>query len=235
MHELIKNLQDRQLIWKGLQSATLGSTTSTGYPQLDKQLDGGFPTHGVIEVESQQGIGELRLLTPYLAQQNSQKLAIFINPPGKIGAEFFSSQRIQLENILVIEPQRDLDALWAAEQCLKSGACHSVLLWGTNLEIHQTKRLQAASETGKCLQFHFKATSHNQLSLPVSLSMKLSSHAQGLKVEITKRKGSWSYGSFILDMTHNWPLLTEQIVYEDNLDRALSGNTVLAFPIAKQG
>ncbi|MEZ8546673.1 translesion DNA synthesis-associated protein ImuA [Vibrio cyclitrophicus] len=235
MHELIKNLQDRQLIWKGLQSATLGSTTSTGYPQLDKQLDGGFPTHGVIEVESQQGIGELRLLTPYLAQQNSQKLAIFINPPGKIGAEFFSNQRIQLENILVIEPQRDLDALWAAEQCLKSGACHSVLLWGTNLEIHQTKRLQAASETGKCLQFHFKATSHNQLSLPVSLSMKLSSHAQGLKVEITKRKGSWSYGSFILDMTHNWPLLTEQIVYEDNLDRALSGNTVLAFPIAKQG
>ncbi|PMH79722.1 translesion DNA synthesis-associated protein ImuA, partial [Vibrio cyclitrophicus] len=162
MHELIKNLQDRQLIWKGLQSTTLGSTTSTGYPQLDKQLDGGFPTHGVIEVESQQGIGELRLLTPYLAQQNSQKLAIFINPPGKIGAEFFSSQRIQLENILVIEPQRDLDALWAAEQCLKSGACHSVLLWGTNLEIHQTKRLQAASETGKCLQFHFKATSHNQ-------------------------------------------------------------------------
>ena len=235
MHKLIKNLQDRQLIWKGLQSTTLGSTTSTGYPQLDKQLDGGFPTHGVIEVESQQGIGELRLLTPYLAQQNSQKLAIFINPPGKIGAEFFSSQRIQLENILVIEPQRDLDALWAAEQCLKSGACHSVLLWGTNLEIHQTKRLQAASETGKCLQFHFKATSHNQLSLPVSLSMKLSSHAQGLKVEITKRKGSWSYGSFILDMTHNWPLLTEQVVYEDNLDRALSGNTVLAFPIAKQG
>ncbi|TWD40406.1 recA DNA recombination protein [Vibrio crassostreae] len=235
MHELIKSLQDRQLIWKGLQSTTQRSTTSTGYPQLDKQLDGGFPTHGVIEVESQQGIGELRLLTPYLAQQNSQKLAIFINPPGKICAEFFSSQGIELDNILVIEPQRDLDALWAAEQCLKSGACHSVLLWGADLEIHQTKRLQAASETGKCLQFHFKATSHNQLSLPVSLSMKLSSHAQGLKVEVTKRKGSWSYGSFILDMTHNWPLLTEKVVYEDNSDRALSGNTVLAFPIAKQG
>ena len=50
MHELIKSLQDRQLIWKGLQSTTQGSTTSTGYPQLDKQLDGGFPMHGVIEV-----------------------------------------------------------------------------------------------------------------------------------------------------------------------------------------
>ncbi|PTO58396.1 translesion DNA synthesis-associated protein ImuA [Vibrio splendidus] len=235
MHELIKNLQNRQLIWTGLQSTTQGSTTSTGYSQLDKQLDGGFPTHGVIEVESQQGIGELRLLTPYLAQQNSQKLAIFINPPGKICAEFFSSQGIELENILVIQPQRDLDALWAAERCLKSGACHSVLLWGADLEIHQTKRLQAASETGKCLQFHFKATSHNQLSLPVSLSMKLSSHAQGLKVEVTKRKGSWSYGSFILDMSQNWPLLTEKITLQDSSHSALSNNTVLAFPIAKQG
>ncbi|MCF7486101.1 translesion DNA synthesis-associated protein ImuA [Vibrio sp. A2-1] len=235
MHELIKNLQDRQLIWTGLQSTTQGSTTSTGYSQLDKQLDGGFPTHGVIEVESQQGIGELRLLTPYLAQQNSQQLAIFINPPGKICAEFFSSQGIELENILVIQPQRDLDALWAAEQCLKSGACHSVLLWGADLEIHQTKRLQAASETGKCLQFHFKATSHNQLSLPVSLSMKLSSHAQGLKVEVTKRKGSWSYGCFILDMSQNWPLLTEKITLQDSSHSALSNNTVLAFPIAKQG
>ncbi|WP_135443414.1 translesion DNA synthesis-associated protein ImuA [Vibrio tasmaniensis] len=235
MHELIKNLQDRQLIWTGLQSTTQGSTTSTGYPQLDKQLDGGFPTHGVIEVESQQGIGELRLLTPYLAQQKSQKLAIFINPPGKICAEFFSNQGIELENILVIQPQRDLDALWAAEQCLKSGACHSVLLWGADLEIHQTKRLQAASETGKCLQFHFKTTSHNQLSLPVSLSMKLSSHIQGLKVEVTKRKGSWSYGSFILDMNQNWPLLTEKVIDENSSIHALSGNTVLAFPIAKQG
>jgi hypothetical protein len=162
-------------------------------------------------------------------------LAIFINPPGKICAEFFSSQGIELENILVIQPQRALDALWAAEQCLKSGACHSVLLWGADLEIHQTKRLQAASETGKCLQFHFKATSHNQLSLPVSLSMKLSSHAQGLKVEVTKRKGSWSYGSFILDMSQNWPLLTEKITLQDSSHSALSNNTVLAFPIAKQG
>ncbi|MFA0705404.1 recombinase RecA, partial [Vibrio sp. 10N.222.48.A3] len=77
--------------------------------------------------------------------------------------------------------------------------------------------------------------SHNQLSLPVSLSMKLSFHIQGLKVEVTKRKGSWSYGSFILDMNQNWPLLTEKVIDENNSIHALSGNTVLAFPIAKQG
>ncbi|MFA0070006.1 recombinase RecA, partial [Vibrio breoganii] len=70
---------------------------------------------------------------------------------------------------------------------------------------------------------------------PVSLSMKLSAHAQGLKVEVTKRKGSWSYGSFILDMSHNWPLLTQKVTQEVSSNRALSDNTVLTFPIAKQG
>ncbi|MDK9736620.1 translesion DNA synthesis-associated protein ImuA [Vibrio sp. D404a] len=230
MHELIKNLQDRQLIWKGLQPSTQGQTLSTGYPELDNQLNGGFPTHGVIEVESQPGLGEIRLLTPYLAQQNTQRLAVFINPPGNVCGEFFDAQGLPLNNILVITPNSDIEALWAAEQCLKSGACHSVLLWGTELEIHQTKRLQAASETGRCLQFHFKDSNHNQLSLPVSLSMKLSSHHLGLKVEVIKRKGSWSYGSIIINMQQHWPLLTEQTPAELH-----DHSTVIPFPIAKQG
>ncbi|MEZ9057025.1 translesion DNA synthesis-associated protein ImuA [Vibrio pelagius] len=230
MHELIKNLQDRQLIWKGLQPSTQGQAHSTGYPELDNQLNGGFPTHGVIEVESQSGLGEIRLLTPYLAQQSAQRLAVFINPPGHVCGEFFDAQGVPLHNILVITPSSDIEALWAAEQCLKSGACHSVLLWGTELEIHQTKRLQAASETGRCLQFHFKSRSHNQLSLPVSLSMKLSPHHLGLKVEVIKRKGSWSYGSLVINMQQQWPLLTEQASAElhDN-------STIIPFPIVKQG
>lgn len=230
MHELIKNLQDRQLIWKGLQPSTQGQTHSTGYPELDNQLNGGFPMHGVIEVESPSGLGEIRLLTPYLTQQNAQRLAVFINPPGYVCGEYFDAQGLSLNNILVITPKSDIEALWAAEQCLKSGACHSVLLWGTELEIHQTKRLQAASETGRCLQFHFKDSKHNQLSLPVSLSMKLSPHHLGLKVEVIKRKGCWSYGSLVINMQQHWPLLTEQASAELN-----DNSTIVPFPIARQG
>lgn len=36
-------------------------------------------------------------------------------------------------------------------------------------------------------------------------------------------------------MTHHWPLLTEKVISIDSSHRALSANTVLAFPIAKQG
>jgi hypothetical protein len=60
--------------------------------------------------------------------------------------------------------------------------------------------------------------------------MKLSSHHLGLKVEVIKRKGSWSYGSIIINMQQHWPQLTEQTPAELH-----DHSTVIPFPIAKQG
>lgn len=230
MHELIENLKDQRLIWQGQQPQKQHSTISTGFPILDQKLDGGFPVHGVIEIESQSSIGELRLMLPHIQHSASERLIVFINPPGLISAEFFSAQNIDLAHILVISPKSDLEALWTAEQCLKSGACHSVFLWGVELEIHQTKRLQVASETGKCLQFIFKSTSQDKISLPVSLSMKLTPHQSGLEVTIIKRKGGWSYGSFILELNTQWPELT----LADSIQEQPHA-TVLHFPMAQQG
>ncbi|MBW3696568.1 translesion DNA synthesis-associated protein ImuA [Vibrio sp. T187] len=231
MHELIENLKDRQLIWQGQLPQKQHQTISTGFPLLDQKLDGGFPVHGVIEIESQNSIGELRLMLPHIKYSQANRMVVFINPPGIISSEFFSSQNIPLHNILVINTQSEIEALWTAEQCLKSGACNAVFLWGSELEIHQTKRLQVASETGKCLQFIFKSTNQNHISLPVSLSMKLSPHQTGLEITIVKRKGAWSYGTFVLGLESQWPDLT---LNEQNTDASESA-TVLNFPLAKQG
>ncbi len=65
------------------------------------------------------------------------------------------------------------------------------LLWEiADLEIHQTKPASGKRRTGKCHRnFILKPPSHNQLSLPVSfLNMKLSPHAQGLKVGHEKKR-----------------------------------------------
>ena len=50
--------------------------TSSGFSELDDLLGGGFPPHGVVEMESIGSIGELRLLAPYLkaTQTNGQIL-----------------------------------------------------------------------------------------------------------------------------------------------------------------
>jgi hypothetical protein len=147
---------------------------------------------------------------PYIRQQCQKKLAVFINPPAGLCADFFAQQKFNLDQVLQITPQNPQHALWAAEQCLKSGACGSVSLWHPSLEVHQARRLQVASETGHCLHLFFK-TGHTQpLSLPVSLNLTLSASDNGLHVAVSKRKGGWLKSSFNLDLSALWPALTRQ-------------------------
>ncbi|OIQ24759.1 translesion DNA synthesis-associated protein ImuA [uncultured Vibrio sp.] len=225
MYELIEQLKSSQLLWQGTHTPTLGEYLSTGFDTLDNKLEGGYPKHGVVEIQSPSGIGELRLMLPHIRQSETNKLSVFIQPPGCLCAEQLASENIDQKNVVVIYPQTPQHALWAAEQCLKSGACSHVFLWQSELEVHHARRLQVASEEGDCLQFIFRQQQQGQFSLPVSLSMTLSPHRHGVEVAITKRKGGWPQGKFTLSMSHLWPNLT----LEQNAP------VVVPFPMLKQG
>ena len=144
MNELIDLLQQR-LVWQGSKKVPYQKNCSTGYGELDHYLDGGFPK-GIIEVQSDNGIGELRLLLPQLKNALvEERLIVFIAPFGIISSQAIAAQGIELNKVLVVYPNKQQEALWAAEQCLRSGACHSVVMWFDQaLEIHQVKRLQTA-------------------------------------------------------------------------------------------
>ena len=45
------------------------------------------------------------------------------------------------------------DALWAFEQCLRSGACAAVLGWPLHADGPALRRLQVAADSGECLGF----------------------------------------------------------------------------------
>ncbi len=182
------------MIWQGSHTHVEQDFQPTGFALLDEKLQGGFPKHGVIELQSPSGIGELRLLTPHLRRSLAKGLVVFIHPPGYVCPDHLYAEGIDPDQVLLVYPKSAQEALWTAEQCLKSGACSSVMLWHGELEIHQARRLQVASETGDCLQFIFKQThasqdDNNVISLPVSLSLKLTAHPVGLNITITKRKG----------------------------------------------
>ncbi|USD66180.1 translesion DNA synthesis-associated protein ImuA [Vibrio sp. SCSIO 43136] len=225
MHELIENLQRKQWLWQGNQQQSQPDVLPSGYPELDEKLNGGLPKVGLIEIQAQPGIGELRLLKPYLQQASSARLNVFIAPPGQLCAEFFSAQGFNIENILIIRPKQEKEALWAAEQCAKSGACAHVILWQQKLNIQQAKRLQLACDQGQCSQIIFKRPMANSFPLPVSLSMRLEAHPQGLICQITKRKGGWPQGKFVIDFTEQWSALAQ----------ASQPNTVVPFPLRKRG
>jgi len=223
MNEIIELLQRKNLVWHATGKMPIKDVTPSGYSELDEKLQGGFPKVGVIEVRTPIGIGELRLLLPNITQQAQNRITVFIQPPGFINAEHMHNQGLDLNNIIIIYPASTKEGLWASEQCLKSGACSSVLFWCQSLEVHQVRRFQAAAELGNCLQFLIKGEQTNSLSIPVSLSMQLSPHPYGIEVSIPKRRGGWPLPEFPLDMSLHWPALSL---------KKPSGN-ILLFPKAK--
>ncbi len=213
MNSILHYLKNKRLVWQAHQNVhSTAQLDSTGFKELDAELQGGFPKQGVVDIDSPVGIGELRLLLPNLhaRQQSNGRLLVFIAPSMRINSEMLAEYGFNLQQVLVIHPDSPKEALWCAEQCLKSGCCQAVLLWHQAIEIHQVKRLQLAAEQGDALHVLLRQNKQVSLSLPVSLGMRLRAHPQGLNIEITKRKGGWPGRPFNLDMNQQWPQLTIQ-------------------------
>ena len=213
MNEFIEQLKQKQWLWQGNKPSALmmpESLASTGFSEFDQKLEGGLPEHGVIDLQSLGGIGELRLLFPHLRHADDGRLIVFIQPPAPLHSEALVSEQLDSNRVILIQPDNKKHAFWAAEQCLKSGACSHVMLWCGDVEIHQARRFQVSAEAGRCRQFLFRSEQKCGFSLPVSLSMQLAPHPQGIKAKITKRKGRWEPNPFTINMAQQWPQLVLQ-------------------------
>lgn len=230
MYELIETLKQKEWLWQGSHLHHSCQTLASGFSVLDEHLGGGFPQHGVITLQTQVSIGELRLWMPSLCRHTdtaqSKRLIVFIHPPAQLNAEFFVAEKIPLDQILLIQSSSSKDALWATEQCLKSGACRDVFLWHNgDLDIAQARRLEVASHTGQCRHILIRQNTEYPFSRPVSLAMHLAPSALGIDITIQKRKGGWSPQRFTVDMRPYWPVLA----LKDKI------NHVIPFPHQQQG
>lgn len=208
MSALLEQLTRRQLVWQGSNQQAAYQTVASGYAELDRQLAGGFPATGLIDIKTAPGIGELRLLLPFLQQQqrSSKRLVVLISPPAEPCADMFCAAGIVLSQLLIITPKTSKEALWAAEQCLQSGCAVAVLLWQVPVTLAQARRLQLAAEQGMASLILLRQV-HTSLSLPVNLSLTLTAHPQGVLLSVHKRKGGWPARPFLVDMQQRWPVL----------------------------
>ena len=104
----------------------------TGHAALDAELPGGgWPLGTLSEVlHDGVGIGEVSLLAGALARASEgERLVVWIHPPHLPYAPSLQQAGIPLSRCVVVRPADREDALWAAEQALRSGACGAVLLW----------------------------------------------------------------------------------------------------------
>lgn len=190
-------------VWRGGElEQSQQPAIATGYATLDAQLPGGgWPTGTLTEVlHDAAGIGEISFLSTALARAAGEdRMIAWINAPHLPYAPALAQAGIPLHRCLVVRPSHREDALWAAEQALKSGACGAVLFWLDGAlrqagrekanEYASLRRLQMAAEAGHAMAIHFRSTAAERLSTPAHLRVVLQREAGMLSVRIPKRRG----------------------------------------------
>ena len=202
----LEDLMQRADVWRGGFAPPPSGLTS-GYPELDAALNGGWPQGALTEIlVDRAGIGELRLLLPTLARlTHGDRWLAFVAPPYIPYAPALKRGGVNLDHVLLVHPRARTDALWAVEQTMRAGTCGAVLAWLNDADHQSLRRLQLAAEAGQCLGILFRRASASEQSSPAAVRLKLApAHdaARRLSVQVLKRRGGWPTGPIALEVNH---------------------------------
>ena len=181
----LDQLLDARTVWRGgTMPAPVAAAHPTGHASLDARLpQGGWPDSALTEILLPvDGVGELALVFPTLARlsQAGQRV-VLIAPPYRVHAPGWVHAGVALSYLQVVQAD-PRDALWAAEQCLRSAACAAVLCWPLKADDRALRRLQVAAETGQCLGFAFRDVKHACNPSPAALRIQLEARSRQLRV-----------------------------------------------------
>ncbi len=171
----LETLLAAQTLWRAGRTAILAAEgESTGHASLDALLpQGGWPRRALTELLlPADGVGELELLFPTLARMTQAGgTVVVVAPPYIPYAPAWQAAGVELGHLEIVEAQ-PRDALWAFEQCLRSGSCATVLGWPRNADAQSLRRLQVAADSGDCLGFAFRDRKHLANPSPAALRLE---------------------------------------------------------------
>ncbi|AVR98072.1 cell division protein [Pseudoduganella armeniaca] len=177
----------------------------TGHPALSAQLPGGgWPTGTLFELLlPQPGIGEMRLLRPALAAlAAAQRSIVLLQPPHAPQALALAALGIAPSQLIWIRNTgKSTDALWAAEQILRSGCCGALLLWQQHVRGEALRRLHLAAQSGDTLFCLLRPLAAAQDASPAPLRLSLRSAAGGMEIGFIKRRGPQREAPLFLPLT----------------------------------
>lgn len=190
----LDTLLSERRVWRGQPVALPRARHPTGHAALDDALpEGGWPEAALTEVLLRaDGTGELRLLLPTLARLTQAGLpVVLVAPPYLPFPAGWRQAGVELAHLhLVDAPPRE--ALWAAEQCLRSGCTGAVLAWplsskGTHADDRALRRLQVAADSGRALGFVFREL--RAAANPSPAALRLSIDGAPPKLRVIKCRG----------------------------------------------
>ena len=181
----IDALLHQRHVWKGQPAPLPPSAQPTGHAALDAALPtGGWPEAALSELLIPvDGVGELQLLWPALARlSQAGERIVLVAPPYIPFAPAWQAAGIELRQLQVVEAGSPRDALWAAEQCLRSGSCGAVLCWPQAADDRALRRLQVAAESGRTLAFAIRPLTAARNPSPAALRIAIDARPAQLRV-----------------------------------------------------
>lgn len=196
MREVV--LQQIPHVHRAVSLNAASAVVPSGFAGLDQILGGGWPVPGLLELLcDQSGLGELQLLvplmkslsTPIAAQVGVCRPVLWINPPYEPHALALAQHGIDPGQHWCMQNLSVGDALWAAEQSLRSGACAMLLCWLQGLNMSSLRRLKLAALSGACVGVLLRPTQVAAQPTPANLRLCLAATAAGLQIEVLKVQG----------------------------------------------
>jgi len=191
----LEHLLRQNEIWRGTDRRQADDAVlATGFAELDGLIGGGWPRGALVEIFSSATLG-LSLLVPLLARLSDKPAWLaWVNSPYLPYAPRLQALGIDTGKILLLRKLADEQALWAAEQALRSGNCSVVMFWPGKLGTAQIRRLQLAAEAGDCLGILFRPRSASSQASVAALRLLVEADAQALSIQLLKRRGGWAGG-----------------------------------------
>jgi len=235
----INQLLSHPALWQAKDSSVQRHVHSTGYPSLDQQLfDGGWPQGAVSELLlANTGVGELRLLSPILAELTQQSgYVVLVNPPFIPYAPALQRTGIALNKLLVVRSNDVSSLVWAAYQSLTSRSCSAVLTWlpGHAPYKSELRKLALGAREGQCWSFVMRHQRAQQHPSAAKLRMALSATDNGqTHIQVLKQPGGWQGREVTLQLlseqrhwtrlpVNHWPTYQPLKKHEDLLSPELT-------------
>ena len=187
----LDQLLAERTVWRGQPAqAPARGGHATGMDELDRVLPhGGWPPAALTELLiPADGIGELQLLWPVLARlTGAGGRVVLVAPPYMPYAPAWHAAAVVLSALDVIRCDAG-QVPWAAEQCLRSGACAAVLCWPWRADDRALRRLQVAAETGQALGFAFRP--HTAATNPSPAALRIAFDSRPRQLRVLKCRGA---------------------------------------------
>jgi hypothetical protein len=154
---------------------------------------------------------------------------VLLAPPHRLFAPALVQMGIDIKRLLLVQPERPSDRLWATEQILKSASFGALLCWLPQARPDHLRRLQLAAGNGEGLALVFRPVSAQAESSPAPLRMLCRAASAGqISVEIIKRRGPLAAAPIVLQT--QLPRVIEQPLKRQLL-RPLTPSSIAPSPI----